>query len=63
MSDPRRAQTLLIELAVSNDDLLTCVVCSRDNVDYEFETRLPGRRMGIGLHHDCAERTGVLSER
>ena len=41
----------------SNDPELSCIFCLRNDCEYEYTVRLPGRRVTVGIHHDCAALT------
>lgn len=67
-NDPRQARgaaeptrTLQVPLRPTDDRYITCVVCSQDNVEFEFFSRTTERRQFQGLHARCAETIGPVS--
>jgi hypothetical protein len=62
MADPRiqRAARLTILLAPTDDREITCCACGHVDCEFEFSSRAAGRRSFIGIHADCADKTGAL---
>jgi hypothetical protein len=63
MADPLpETMSLTIHLDRSHDAYLTCLVCNREGVDYEFTFRTGrGSRVTTGIHYDCAKLVGKAS--
>ena len=64
MADVReklRPMALVMTLTPTDDRELTCIVCYRGNVEYEFQTRVGGSRSAHGIHRTCAESAQKLN--
>jgi hypothetical protein len=57
-----RASRVTIALSPTVDGEITCIICGRPDVEFEFASRAQGRRSFHGIHAECAKSTGKVEE-
>ena len=55
------SKILAMPLRPSSDTYITCIVCVRDHCDFEFTARSAHARLVQGIHLECAQTIGAVT--